>query len=102
MKIKLKKSLIVLISALVLAGCAPDYTKQGTVSSSQELTASYVEKVPGKLYFIPHKDGEADFPVHYAAFLKAFPNLKIIGFTEVGNEDTHNAAAGYFILTENK
>lgn len=95
-------AVVLIVLCLSLFGCGADYTKEGTVSSDQQLTASYIEKIPGKLYFIPHNYGDADFPKYYDAFLKAYPNLKIVGITEVINESKDSVALGYFILTESK
>lgn len=95
-------TVVLIVLCLSLFGCGVDYTKEGTISNDQQLAASYIEKIPGKLYFIPHTVNEADFPKYYAAFLKAYPNLKIVGFTEVADESRNNRALGYFILTESK
>lgn len=94
---------VVLITVLALTGCGPDYETEGTVSSTQEVAVSYVEKIPGKLYFIPHDDGKADFPAKYDSFLKANPNLRPFSVTEVRSEDTNASdTLGYFVFTESK
>lgn len=101
-KLLLSVSFISLIFLSACGGETPSYIDQGEVKVDTLKTANYVEKIPNKLYFIPHESGTTDFPVKYNSFVEDHSNLKVINVFPVANEDTYNQDSGYFVFTEEK
>lgn len=105
MTLKRFKIVICMIALTLLASCgAANYTTEGSVVvESPEPIVNYVEKIPGKLYYIPHEENKADFPAKYNALLNEHPELRVFSVETVIRETVNvNAIEGYFIFTEEK
>ncbi|MNJ90639.1 hypothetical protein D3C87_82740 [compost metagenome] len=103
----MKKLLLIcsFVSLILLSACGgetPSYVNQGEVKTDTLKMVSYVEKIPGKLYFIPHERETVDFPIKYNSFIEDHTDLKIITVFPVGDEDMYNTDVGYFVFTEEK
>ncbi|MNJ90638.1 hypothetical protein D3C87_82730 [compost metagenome] len=93
------------IALIFIVSCGPaDYAKEGSVTvESSEPIVNYVEKIPNRLYYIPHEDNKADFPAKYNALLTEHPELRVFNVETVIREAVNvNAIEGYFIFTEEK
>jgi len=93
----MKKIIIGLICLLLLTGCS---SKNYAESEVNTIKVNYTVLIDKKLYYIPHKSNELDFPMKYEKFLQENPKLEIIDVEAVLNEDAYNSASGYFIFTK--
>lgn len=97
---KMIVGVLVICLILLLTACSEkDYYNPTETKESQH---AYSEHVEGKLYYIPHEYGKADFPSKYKMFIDEHPELKVVGVEGDLKENTHNAVNGMFIFTELK